>query len=211
MVVPMDQDRQGAPSNPMPMRWLGALLLAGVVAVPACGDDDSGASNATVPDDRPTTETTRSTTSTTEEPEAEIRAEVEDAYYAQWDAFVEIFSDPDPANPLIDEHFTGAAREQVLNSIGSEIANGTITRPPEDDENFQFLVESIEILGESEAVVIDCLVDGLVAVDRSTGQVLNDRVVSLRTRNTFRLEDGHWKISDTEVLEELGEGVKCGG
>ncbi|MDZ7674592.1 MAG: hypothetical protein U5K30_05940 [Acidimicrobiales bacterium] len=92
------------------MAWsrIGACLLAAITVVGACSGNDDDASPVTVdPDSTTTSETTTTTesTTTTENPEAAV----EQAFYAQWDAFVEILEDPDPANPLIEEHFTGQA------------------------------------------------------------------------------------------------------
>ena len=182
---------------------LAATLLLG------CGDDDGEASSITAPPDTTTSTTERSTTITTEG-RTGVEADVEEAYYAQWDAYVEILSDPDPSNRLIDQHFAGAAKETLLDSISKDIRDGVVTRLPENKADFAPRIESIDVQ-ESKATVLECVVDGLVAVRRSTGEVLDDDVVVLRLTNEFELLGGQWKIIRTEVVEELTDRSECAG
>ena len=90
-----------------------ACVLAGAFLAGACsGDDDT--SSVTVPDETTSTSTTAtSTTSTTADP----TAAVEQAFYDQWDAFVEIRSDPSPPTPWIDEILLVPPGRRLLDSI----------------------------------------------------------------------------------------------
>ena len=185
----------------------GALVVGALVIGACAGDDD--ASDVTVAQDEtsvPESTTTEATTTTTEDPTVAI----EQAFYDQWDAFVEILEDPDPSNPLIDQFFTGTARDAILDTISSDIERGLVTRRPENPDHFSPGIESIEFVDERTALVVECTIDGLIVLDRETGMVINDNVVSARLENTFVLEDGQWKLLTNKGLgkEEGAEG--CG-
>ncbi len=192
-------------------RAVGMAVAAVALVATGCGDDDAVTSPVTVPDTRG--ETPTSTTSTTaaaqEDGDAEVIGQIEAAYFAQWDAFVEILGDPDPANPLIDQHFAGAAKETLLDSIARFLANGQVARRPEDPSLFVPRVESVELQSEERAELIECLVDGLQLVDRETGEVVNDTVSYLRVRNEFQLLDDMWKVVDTEIIDRLEGASEC--
>ncbi len=189
-----------------------AATLVMALTVAACGDDDT-TSPVTVPDDG--SSTTTPTTSTTtppepaEDPDAETRQAIEQAYFDQWDAFIEILSDPDPANPLIDQHFAGASKDALLDTISMDIAEGVVTRPPEDPSDFQPGIESLELVDSTTATVIECTIDGLVVERRDTGEVVNDRVSIVRLQNRFELIDGRWKVSSTKLIERLEGSDTC--
>jgi hypothetical protein len=188
-----------------------ALLVAAALLVGACSADEGGeASPATVAveDEATTAAATPTTTTTTTVVDAAVAA-VERAYFEQWDAFVEIFSDPDPSNPLIDRYFAGTARETILDSIARDIRDNVITRLPENPSDFRPAIESLAMDSSETATVIECLVDGLVAVDRVNGTVLNDDVVVLRVTNAFQLIDAQWKVTSIRVLEELQSADEC--
>ena len=187
----------------------GAMLLVAAVVAGACsGDDDS--SGTTVPADDATTSTTSSsttssTTSTTEDP----TAAVEQAFYDQWDAFVEILSAPDPANPLIDKHFAGDARATVLDIIASDLTQNFTTSKPEDPMHFVPRIESVEFVSPITALVTECTVDGLVIRNRDTGEVVNDVVATVRIKNRFELDDGRWRVASSTRIARSEGVVDC--
>ena len=117
-------------------RRIWGIVLAAGVALAACGGGDGEPSAATVaptPTSESTTTTEATTTTTTT---SSVEAAVEQAFYEQWDAFIEILSDPDPANPLIDRYFTGRARETLLDTISSDVRDGYVTQRPSDPALF---------------------------------------------------------------------------
>ena len=189
----------------------GAPLLLVAALLLGCGDDDEGVSSATLvaEDDDPTTTTAEPTTTTADDPDVELKAEIEDAYYAQWDAYVEILSDPDPTNPLIDRHFAGAARERLLDAISADIREGLVTRRPASSEHFRHVVETVDVRSESEAVVVSCVIDGLVVQKRSSGEIVNDTVAVLRVESAFVLDGSLWKLDDSVRLERFEQGNEC--
>ena len=170
--------------------FLGAAILLG-----ACSGDDD-ATGVTVPDDEVTTSTTTTTGSTTTDPDAEVKAAIEQAYHDQWDAYIEILSDPDPTNPLIEQHFTGAAKERLLDLVSAFIRDGYIARLPTEPSLFQPQIQRLAVDGD-EATVIECTVDGLMKVRRATGEIVDDEVLKAHLANTFVLSDGRWKVEST--------------
>ena len=173
-------------------------LLAGALLVGACTSDDEPSASTVAPDETtvPESTTTEATTTTTEDP----AAAVEQAFFDQWDAFVEVLEDPDPSNPLIDMFFIGAARDSLLDTVSSDIDNGWVTQRPENPDHFKPGVESVEIVDSATAIVIECTIDGLVVVERQSGTVVNDNVVSARLENTFVLDGDQWKLSTNRTL-----------
>jgi hypothetical protein len=192
-------------------RVVGLAVAAVALVATGCGDDDAVTSPVTVPDtrDETPTSTTSATEATQEDGDAEVISEIEAAYFAQWDAFVEILRDPDPANPLIDQHFAGAAKETLLDTISQDIADGVITRRPEDPARFRPGIESVQVTGPTKAVLVECTVDGLVVVRRDSGDVVNDRVSVVRIENVFELIEGQWRVTSSRLLERLEEAAAC--
>ena len=141
---------------------IATLLLVLALAGSACAGGDDSASSVTVPATEPTTTSTTaaSTTTTTEDP----KAAVEQAFYDQWDAFVEILGDPDPRNPLIDKYFTGEAREQLCSTACPRLCSiGTAFRCcPTIRTIFKPRIVKIDHLCEPTAVVFECTIEGLV-------------------------------------------------
>ncbi len=184
-----------------------ACLLAVALVAGACAGDDDASPDVTV-DPTATTaavEPPAETTTTTADP----RVAVEQAFYDQWDAFVEILEAPDPANPLIERFFTGAARDAILDTISADVEAGYITRRPDDPAHFVPGIESIEFVDESTAVVVECTIDGLVVLRSDTGEVVNDNVVTARLENTFKLEAGQWKLLTNKGLDQTDGAVAC--
>lgn len=182
------------------------VLVVAVVVVSAllagCGGGGEEPSAVTVAQTTPTSTTTTEATTTT----VSAEAAVEQAFYEQWDAFIEILSDPDPGNPLIDRYFTGRARETLLDTISSDVRNGYVTKRPEDPQLFRVMPLEIELDSEDSARLRACVVDGLVLKVRETGEVVNDEVATVESRNTFVLEGGRWKLEQS-VRESRVEGV----
>lgn len=174
-----------------------AALLAGALLLSACGGGGGGTSSATVPADGTTSTTARRTTTTTTDPDAAIREEVEQAYFAQWDAFVEILETPDPNNPLINDHFTGVARERVLDVVSEFVARGYVARRPDDQSLFRPAIQRVEVAGD-RALVVECTVDGLLKVDLSSGAIVDDDVSTAHLANWFVRRGGVWKVESTD-------------
>lgn len=177
---------------------IAAVLLASALVVAACGDDDA-ASPVTVPADgtgsAPTSE--RPTTTTTEDP----TAAVEQAFFDQWDAFLEVASNPDPSHPLISAHFVGRAEESVRDGVSKLVADGHSIRRPDDPSRFVPAIREIRRISDSEYLVFECTIQGLVLIDQESGAVLDDAVADYERKSTYVLDDGRWKVQSTERLE----------
>lgn len=187
-------------------RRLAPLLLGATVLLGACGGDDD-ASGVTVPADEATTTTATTDPSTTTDPDAEAKEAVEQAYYDQFEAFVTILSRLDPSDPLIDAHYAGRQKEQTLDAIAKNIADGTALQAPDDPSRLQADVLSVDVGDDgTTARLVACVVDGIVVVRRDSREVVNDAVVTLRLQHDFVLDSGRWKVTQTERLERK-EGV----
>lgn len=176
---------------------IGFCLFAAALLLGACGGDDTDASNVTVPAEtstsEPSTTTTESTTTTTEDPKAAVEA----AFYAQWDAFVEIVSAPDPADPLIDRHFADGARSAVLDGVSKLLSQGQAFRLPDDESKFDPRIVEIDLTSASTATVFECTVEGLVLYEVSSNTTVNEGVANYERRNDFELRDGRWVVVET--------------
>lgn len=178
-------------------------LLAGALLAGACTSDDEPSDSTVAPDETtaPESTTTEATTTTTEDP----TAAVEQAFFDQWDAFIEILEDPDPSNPLIDVFFAGAARDQVLDIVSRYIAEDQVAARPDDPADFAPSIIATHLVGNNSAIVEECTIDGTKIVQRSTGEVLNDNLDVNHFENTFELIDGRWRLTSTKVLEDACE------
>lgn len=188
-------------------RRVAAVALTAVLVVSsACsGDDDDSTTVITDPVEttESTTTSTSSTTSTTIDPDAEVKAEVEAAYLAYWDAVLEIFAEPNPGNPLIERHTTGAVRRVTLEAVAEDALEGRVVQPPEDPDDYTQTVLEVEVHGSS-ATVRACAIDGALVIDRATNEVLDDDLVTLLLTATLANE-GTWKV-ETSQVEDRREG-----
>lgn len=189
------------PSRP---RFVGLVLAAALLAPvgAACSDDDGEVSDVTVGADDPTTTSTDQPTTTTADPDAEIEAAVEQAFRRKWDAYVQLGAAPTTTSPLIDEVFTGTAREDVLDAMSQLVAEGNAVRLPGEAARFRPMVNSIELLSDDEAIVFECTLDGLVVFNTASGQIVNDAVNQVAGRNLLRLVDGVWKIAEIDDVRQ---------
>lgn len=193
-------------------RWLAALAVA-VTLVGACSGDDSDDGDPGTTEAAETSESTSSTdtsSSSTTDPDAAVEAEVEAAYLAQWDAYVEILGAPDPSNPLIDQHYTGASKAALLDTITQLALDGTAIRLPDDPSNFEVQISDIDPTVQA-ATVHSCVVDGLVVFKRDTGEIVNDRVVTTIFEAKLEESDGAWRLSEHIVVDDQEGRGKCVG
>ncbi len=179
-----------------------ACLLAVALVAGACAGDDDASPDVTV-DPTATTaavEDPPETTTTTADP----RVAVEQAFYDQWDAYLEIVGDPDVSNPLIELTYTGTARDGVIDGISALREAGTAIRRPDDPQLFTPRIVETRRVSATEYLVFECTIQGLVLFEREAGTVLDDAVANYERKNTLVLDDQAWKVSDT-VRVEVGE------
>lgn len=186
-----------------------AILLAATMAVAACGSDAATATAAApVEGSSATTATTNVTptsATTSTAPAADPLVDVERAFHAQWDAFVDVLGAPDISDPLIDAHFTGRAREHLVDVVSEFLAEGKVAVRPDDPADFSPRVVAIALESPTSALVHECTRDGVVILDARSGAVLDGDVSTFEARNTFHLVDGRWKLANTDADLDDGE------
>jgi hypothetical protein len=181
-----------------------AVVVAGALVATASysgGDDRSAPPEAaanTVVTRRP------STTSTTTGAADAVRAEVERAYRASSEAFIDAAAVPDPNWPALAATHTGAMLEQRRNVLLAMQADGVVIRYPTPTQ-YRAEVDDIE-LTDDRATLEVCTVDDGESVVVATGEVVAGGLVSVAARAALRRVDGSWRL---EAREQLGkwEGV----
>lgn len=197
----------------MRRRRIGVALIAVLLAVGACTNDDDGASPITVPND--TSSTTSSSTTTTAAPptttvEDRIKEQVTEAYQAQWDAFFSIYEEvPNPSDPDISLHYTGVARETLLNNVARAVEQRVAIRRPEKDSDFVPKIEDFLTVDDLAVTFEDCVIDGSVVYVHDTGEVLNDEVSHRRSVVTMELVDNRWKTSSIVTRPTAEDDSEC--
>ena len=155
------------------------FLALVATALAACGDDDEGATEATV-----------NTTTTAPDLGAEVLA----AYEASEDALLAAGDPPNPDDPRLAATRTGNALVAARNLLARFQAEGAFWRG-----SFEHLPKVVAVDGTT-AVISDCLND-LTSVHNAAGDVVegNDGVPEVWT-STLVLEGSEWKI--TEYIKE---------
>lgn len=175
-------------------------LLAGALLAAACTGDDDTTDVTIAPDETtaPETTTTEAPTTTTEDP----TVAVEQAFHDQWDAYLEIVGDPDPANPLIEATYTGGARDEILDAVSKLILEGRVIVRPEDSSKFQPRVGDVARVSDTEYLLVQCTIQGLVLKDAESGATIDDEVAEFNRQSTYVLEADTWKVSRTTRLPD---------
>jgi len=161
------------------------VVLTVVAAASACaGHTSPTAAHATV---GPATSVTAPPT--TADPKSEVLA----AYQRFWQVWLEANDPPNPNDPRLAEVATGGELQTIRLSIGNAAFNGTYTRlPPHSRYSHR---PSVVTLSRRDALVMDCEIDDSRIIERSTGRVLNDDVVTEQLRSTAHLDGGVWRVS----------------
>lgn len=111
---------------------------------------------------------------------------------------------PDPADPRLGQHAVGerldafTAEVQRFRDEGLRLAAAAAPTGVQS-------VTVVSVDGDS-AEVRECFVDDALVLDRATGAVVNDDLVTLSSRATVRRVDGVWKVAEVVVLQSW-EGV----
>lgn len=181
-----------------------ALLLAtALLLVSSCSDDQTGGAATS---SESTSTTRRSTTTTTADPAEAARAEVEAAYDASSQAFIDAAAIPDPNHAALTATHTGPMLEQRRNVLLALQADGRVIRYP---ANSQYRVEvdegTFELNGDVATFDI-CGVDDGERVVVSTGEVVAGGVVTVEARVAMQRVEGGWRLAERQQLAEW-EGV----
>lgn len=178
------------------MRKVLAVLMA--AALVGCGnaDGDGGLSIEEPPPKDPGFEVTDS---------VGVQEEIIAAWRGYGAALDEVNADaPDPDHPLLAQHATGAALERVRAFAQRNRDEGIVTALPEGSISREW-PELVSVAGQT-AQVRSCEIDDRLIIETGTGEVLDDKVVTLLTEATLVVEDGRWKVSEATFIDE-SEGV----
>ncbi len=139
------------------------------------------------------------------ESETTIEEEIVDRYKAFWAARFEANQPPvNPDHPGLREYATGTQLENVTAETRRNLANGTaFDRPKESVARRQVRVVSIN---GDEATLQDCAVNDGIVYRPSTGEVLDDAVVTHSVEATMQQVGGVWKLEAARLLQSW-EGV----
>lgn len=202
---------------------LGALVVV-IVAVAACGEDGPRAgpptsgSLAGEPSAPAGTGASAETTSVPAEvvgPEASAppvdddEAAVLAAVDCYWETIVEANDPPNPDHPGFDQCFTGPALERSRGITLGYVRDGLRANDPTGATE-QYGLEIAELQAE-RASVVECVVDDGRLIERATGTVLNDAVVSARMQIELKRVSGVWKVTDSVAWERVEGGSLCVG
>ncbi len=176
-----------------------------LLAAAACASDQSAPPPAaSAVTDPPTTTTTEPATTTTAAPKT-VEDEVAAAYRVAVDAFFEAFADPAKDSPALAEHWTGEGLSYLEGKLREARQQGRIADAASDAPTVT--VVRVTVAG-STASLSSCIVDPTVMLDRSTDEVVNDRVTS--TLYLSALEHGEsWQVSEVALIQQWDDGKGC--
>jgi hypothetical protein len=189
-------------------------LIALVVTLVACGDNDSepAASTSTTAltvESSTSTETTADDVTTTTATEADgDEALVLERYLAYWDARFEVNQDPASADvALLDEYATGAQLDAARAEAARLDSEGLAFRlPPNSVTRREPRVVS---LADGVAEIQDCDINDGILYRTSTGEVVDDSVVTRNVSAVMRLVDGEWRLESATVLQQWDGVAGC--
>jgi hypothetical protein len=104
------------------------------------------------------------------------------------------------------------ARAQLVAAVRANRAGGRVAVADEDVPSSVTVDGEVQLLDPSTAVVTACVVDSETFVTTAaSGQrtVVSDEIVASRVAETFVLEDGQWRLSRFEIVEQFPGGTSC--
>ncbi len=190
-------------------RLVAAALSLAVLAT-ACSDDDTATPASTSDGDRSSTASSESTTSAnTSAPSTSDEESVEDEIVARyvgfWEARFEANAGtPDPDDPSLREYATGEQLETVVAETGQRLEDGVALRAA-DPSRTDHAVTVVSVDAD-RAELQDCFVNDGVVYRVSTGEVVDDAVVTRSVSADMVLVEGAWKLERATVIQEW-EGI----
>ncbi len=197
------------------------VAVAVVVALGSCSGDgspesaDGGGGQQTLPPTSATTEAPATTATTLDEQEVAeeaLDAELRAAYERYWETTAALFAAPDPTDPRLAEVATGPSLTLIRDTLATRQVEGVTSSPPPNSVATREIM-SVEWEGRgdpdtdaatvTEAVVESCFVSDTVVYD-AAGAVRSDGVVTARWTQTLVLEGGVWKVSESDVGDQMG-------
>jgi hypothetical protein len=184
-------------------RPLRTALVAAVAwgAIAGCSDGgtvDEAATTTTRPE--PTLDPTTTAPPTDEEA---ILAAV-DGY---WRTIRKAWDPPDSTLDGFDTYFTGEAKATSVAYVEKRQAlDHGIRLPPTSSYSHSY--STVRIDGDG-AHILDCSVDDSVLFVRSSGDVIDEAIVTDLWQTTLIVDAGVWKVSDNTILETWEGATSC--
>jgi hypothetical protein len=179
--------------------------LAGVVVVSGvgCGGDDDEEGGST--GQRATSTTAGPTTTTTADP----RVEVEAAYLAYWDAYLEASSEPvTPDLPGLQVLMTGDHKRTVTRNLRDLQGNARAVREREDSR-YRNVLESLELADGATARLTACSYDDLITYDVVTGEPVDDSAATKWLEGQMVREGDRWKVAQLQIVRRENGDDQC--
>ena len=191
------------------------MVLAGVLAVvvtaaaacTAAGDDGPAESLEPTLLEPVVTHTTPGPASTTTASPTEDEEQIALLISDYWTAYFEANDPPDPGHVTLNEILVGGARDTSLENITKRQRLGQVVRPREGSR-FQSEVLRID-LREMDARAEVCVIDDSLLLDRASGMVLNDAVMTYLFDFHLYSVDGRWRISERTLLRQWEGATQC--
>lgn len=190
---------------------LAAFSLCGLLALTVACSSTSEAKPPTA-DDTTTTSPSppkrTTTTSSTSGALASKRADVVNSYRAAYKALAMASGDPSASHESLSSHFEGKSLTYVMEELDRLAKAGTRVTYPGGEPPVP-AVTSVDLSDQEEAHVTVCLIDDGVQVSATTGEVVNDLVLSRATRATLHFSSEGWKLSSAESAGDWNDGNGC--
>jgi len=185
---------------------IGAMLAA--LALAACsgsGGEQSTDTPTTTTEPTTTSSTSGTSTTTTADPGTSPEDQATSAYLRFWDVRLEANGDPpDPDHPDFATVATGEQLDNVIAETRDRLEQGLALRSPEPS------VASHEVrvvrIDASTAELQDCFVNDGIVFRTSTGEIVDDSVVTRSVAAVMESVDGEWKLARATVIQQW-EGV----
>jgi hypothetical protein len=196
-------------------RRIRPCLVALLAAFTGCGDDDSEpaaptSTTSTTGVPSTSTETTDRVVTTTTAAGAtdDEEALILERYLAYWDARFEVNEDPASADVgLLDEFATGAQLDAARAEASRLDSEGLAFRlPPNSVTRREPRVVS---LADGVAEIQDCDINDGILYRTSTGEVVDDSVVTRNVSAVMRLVEGEWRLESATVLQQWDGVAGC--
>jgi hypothetical protein len=183
--------------GPTAGRAITSIGVCLVLVLSGCGGDDDVGDEARGGTSPTAATSSATTTEPTDDWQGAERQAVIDAYLAAEDAALAASGPPtpDPELPALLRTHTGLILDQRQETILGLRANGWAIRLPEGSR-FNLDVESVELEGDSVAILRVCGLDDGERFVVETGEVIASGLVTVELTAAMELVDGVWKLSE---------------
>jgi len=189
-------------------RGLSIAAMLGALALVACsgsGGEQSTDTSTTTTEPTTTSSTSGTSTTTTADPGTSPEDQATSAYLRFWDVRLDANGDPpDPDHPGFATVATGEQLDNVIAETRDRLEQGLALRSPEPS------VASHEVrvvrIDASTAELQDCFVNDGIVFRTSTGEIVDDSVVTRSVAAVMESVDDEWKLARATVIQQW-EGV----